>query len=83
MRAPKGPNYFNFMQFMENVAKLYVGNPWSVGAPPRGNPGSITKFHSFLCSFQETIDPLGLVPVCEIMDPPLNPLDPSLTAVNS
>ena len=48
-----------------------------------GNPGSITKFHSFLCSFQETIDPLGLVPVCEIMDPPLNPLDPSLTAVNS
>ena len=27
------PNSFNFMQFLENLAKSYVGAPWSVGAP--------------------------------------------------
>ena len=38
-----GPNSFNFMQFLGNLAKSYVGAPPpGVGAPPRGNPGSAT-----------------------------------------
>ena len=41
---PGGPNSFNFMQFLGNLAKSYVGAPLPprVGAPPRENPGSAT-----------------------------------------
>ena len=44
-RSPLGPNSFNFMQFWENLAKLYVGvTLGGLADPPRGNPGSAT-FH--------------------------------------
>ena len=34
---PGGPNSFNFMQFLGNLAKSYVGAPpWGVGAPSSG-----------------------------------------------
>ena len=34
---PRSPNSFNFMQFLENLAKSYVGAaPWGVGAPSSG-----------------------------------------------
>ena len=37
---PRGPNYFNFSSFRDNLAKSYVGAPTRVGTPPQGNPGS-------------------------------------------
>ena len=42
---PRGWNSFNFMQFLGNFGKSYVGAP-STGEwapPPRGNPGSATE----------------------------------------
>ena len=33
---PGGPNSFNFMQFLRNLAKSYVGAPRGVGAPSSG-----------------------------------------------
>ena len=40
---PGGPNSFNFMQFLGNLAKSYVGAPpGELAPPPRGNPGSAT-----------------------------------------
>ena len=38
---PGGTNSLNFMQFLENLAKSYVG-PGESAPPPRGNPGSAT-----------------------------------------
>ena len=41
----RGPNSFNFMQFLRgNLAKLYVGAPWRLAPSPLGNPGSATAF---------------------------------------
>ena len=37
---PKGPNSFNFMQFLGKFGKLYVGAPLGVGTPPQGDSGS-------------------------------------------
>ena len=37
-------NLLNFMQFLENLAKSYVGAPWRDGAPPMGNPGSAPEY---------------------------------------
>ena len=53
---PQGPNSFNFMHFWEILAKSYVGAPWRVGTPPRGNPGSAAALSSG-ASVRETISP--------------------------
>ena len=40
--TPRGPNSFNFIQFLENLVKPYVGTPGGLATPPRGNHGSAT-----------------------------------------
>ena len=58
-RPPGGPNSFNFMQFLEKLAKSYVGAPPQGLAPqPLGNPGSATdcglrKTASVMCDFKK------------------------------
>ena len=45
---PLGPNFFNFMQFLGNLAKSYVRVPTPAGglAPsPRGDSGFTTEYH--------------------------------------
>ena len=44
-RPPRGPNSFNFMQFLRNFGKIICWRPpWELAPPPRGNPGSATVF---------------------------------------
>ena len=47
--CPPGPNTFNFMQFNFHMLAL----PWRVGAPPQGNPGSVTANPQNLSLFKE------------------------------
>ena len=40
MPSTMAQNVLNFMHFLENLTKSYVGAPWRVGSSPTGNPGS-------------------------------------------
>ena len=41
--CPRGPNSFNFMQFLEKFGKIICWRPpGELAPPPRGNPGSAT-----------------------------------------
>ena len=43
MRPPRGPNSFNFMQFLGNFGKIVRWRPpGKLVSPPGGNPGSAT-----------------------------------------
>ena len=41
---PRGPNSFNFMQFLRKYGKILCWHPPAeeLAPPPRGNPGSVT-----------------------------------------
>ena len=36
----RGPNYFNFMQFLGKLGKIVCWTPWKVSSPTFGNPES-------------------------------------------
>ena len=43
---PRGPNSFNFMQFLGKFGKIVCWRPpGELAPPPRGNPGSATAFN--------------------------------------
>ena len=46
---PRGPNSFNFMQFLEKVGKIVCWRPppGELVPPPLGNPGSATALVSY------------------------------------
>ena len=40
---PRGPNSFNFMQFLGKYGKIVCWRPpGELAPPPQGNPGSVT-----------------------------------------
>ena len=44
--TPRGPNSFNFMQFLLKFGKIVCWHPTGeLAPPPRGNPGSATELH--------------------------------------
>ena len=43
LRGARGPNSFNFMQFLGKFGKIVCWRPpGKLAPPPRGNPGSAT-----------------------------------------
>ena len=46
---PRGPNSFNFMQFLGNFGKIICWHPpRELVPPPRGNPGFATVVYAML-----------------------------------
>ena len=46
---PTAQNVLNFMQFLVKFGKMLALNPWRVGTPSKGNPGSAPDWSIHNC----------------------------------